>query len=207
MKSARTRLSAPDLAILGFLAICGVLAPLSSDREFLAHQRWAASTQIARMPSASKPPASAVEIKASASRAVQDLEAVLYVTCPGLALIAYRPRRSVRPRRRGPGHVALAIAGGLVSYGLASFCWFTYGPAEWTGYTPNTMAGRPSTFWTHLPHGLGDAITYGILSGWLYLAVIRGWGESRLPLERTGRWLGLAWIIASVVSWSTDLIK
>src|SRR4051794_27543966 len=106
MNAPPRKFSWPDLAILGFFAICAVLAALSSDREFLAFRQWIASTaQIARRPSASNPPGSAVKIEALASRAIQDIEAVLYAISPGLALIAYRPRRSICPRRRGPGLV------------------------------------------------------------------------------------------------------
>lgn len=200
MKAPPIRLSRPDLAILGFFSICGVLAALSSDREFLDFREWSASQPSIHRVSSARP------FEAVASRAVQDLEAVLYAISPGLALIAYRPRRSTRLRRRGPGQVALAVAGGLVSLSVAFFCWFTYGPSQWTGSMPNGMPGRPSTFWIHLPHGFGIAITRGIVSAWVYLAVIRGWRARGSPPERLGRWLGLTWILASIASWGIMLI-
>lgn len=133
-------------------------------------------------------------------RTIQDAEAFLYLASLGLAVIVYRPLRGDRVRRRGPGHVALAILGVLVAYGLIHTLWFAFGDPRWTGYVPPVTRGEPAFYWTYTPFGTGYMFSYAIGSAWIYLAAIGGWRRPREPFERAGRLVGSSWIIASIVT-------
>ncbi|MFO0960494.1 MAG: hypothetical protein U0800_24180 [Isosphaeraceae bacterium] len=191
-----------DLALLAVVAAGTAFAVVSSDREFRAVREggiWMGSTVPPREIWPPRPDRGPSTV---ARRAAQDATAILYATSLGLALMAYLPGRAARLRRRGPGHVALAITGGFVAYGLVGLIWWSSGPATWTGFVPiTTRAGSP-IHWHNLIYQLPREYTYAILAGWIYLVAIGGWRRPRDPFERAGRWVGLAWIVSAVAAWA-----
>lgn len=133
-------------------------------------------------------------------RTIQDSEAFLFALSLGLAVIVYRPQRGARVRRRGPGHIALAIAGALAAYGIVHTFWLVCGDPKWTDYVSPTARGEPEVYWTYLPFGNGYMLSYAIGAAWIYLAAIGGWRRPREPFEGAGRLVGSLWIIASIIT-------
>lgn len=199
MTAQNSKWSRLDLAALGFTAACVAIAAVTSDREFLSFRLF--------LKSAGHIAPNAPAFEAPVSRAIQTFMAVLYAACPGLAFIAYRPGRVPRPRRRGPGHIALAIVVGFACWGLANWCWFFTGPAAWSGYDQWASTGWPLMFWVYMPTGSGDCVAGAIVAAWLYLAVIGGWRRADALLEITGRWIGASWVFTAVAAWGIDILR
>ncbi len=200
MKFPSSLPSGLGFVIFAIIAIVAGLCAVSADRTFVAVKQWENSSPQFGGAAPANWPAEALAIKDFARRSIQDFDACLYVISLSLALIAFRPHRNRRNRRYGPGHVALAASGGIITYSLVYYLWFVHGDPKLTGFKPFLMAGMPHTFWSHLPYGHGLSIAICIVAAWVYVLAIEGWRRPKEPLERVGRWVGWSWIGSSIIA-------
>lgn len=126
----------------------------------------------------------------------QTIDAVLVVALPHLvawtfALVAIRlraPRPGFRRLARQPGFVAcgaaapaaLLCAGSGLGF-LVSGSRFRVGPASFIGYTPE--------------------LCFSVVGAWLALAASGRWKAEPSWIDRTGRAIGVLWIVSNVLHW------
>ncbi len=202
MIASPRRLSCGDRVLLGIVAALSVAAFVGSELEDRAYYRWRALVplQMQKQPE-SLWPASIRDWKRPVRRRLQAFNSGLIVASLGLAFVAFRPGRNARPRRRGPGHAAIALGGGLVATSLGFVAERNWLDPFVTGYWPTYEPGEPSMPWTDMTSGLDPTVAGGIIPAWIFLAATGHWRASPDPLEMLGRWLGWGWIAAIVVNW------
>lgn len=199
------RLSKLDRILIGVVVALSVASVAGSELEDRAYSRWRAAHPVtmSKQPE-SRWPAWILDWRLPIQSRLQSAKAGLVTATLGLAFVAFWPGRSARPRRLGPGRVAIAVGGGLVVTSIGFLVKPFWIDPLVTGRWPISDPSRPAMYWMSLSSIVDPTVAWGILAGWVYLAISGHWRRPTDLLERAGRWLGWAWLIvyvATFLSW------
>ena len=202
------RLSRTDGVLIGIVAALAVASVASPELEYRAYSRWRGANPIrlARQPPESRWPAWIREWKWPAQRSLQAISAGLVTASAGLAFVAFRPGRAARPRRLGPGYVALAIAGALSVASAFDFIRWQWADPLLSGWGPRDEPGEPLLAWIGITDRVDVDLTWAMIPAWVYLASTGHWRRPLDPIDRLGRGLGWAWIVIIAARWAVARI-
>jgi hypothetical protein len=200
------QLSRFDKILIGILAALTVTTAVWSEQEDRAYDRWRNSPLAKRSNQPeSRRPAWVREWKRLAWWRLHAARSGLVTASLGLALVAFRPGRIARPRRRGPGYVAVAITGTLSAVSVFHFIDGQWVEPLLTDQAPFYESAEPPLAWSYITDW-ARSVPWAIVPAWIYLALTGHWRRPLDPLDRLGRWLGWAWVGVIAANWMVELI-